>query len=150
MKPILTIFKKEFKDITRDRRSMMMMFIIPMLLFPLLFTIAFFFSARQEQKARTKTLEVALITNGNAEAFRETLLNRRDLKIREDITEDMLPQLIRSDSIDAAILMMSNSMPKISDLQTRSKFISISILQDLEHRATSDKSASRYGKPGCH
>ena len=30
MKPILTIFKKEFKDITRDRRSMIMMFIIPM------------------------------------------------------------------------------------------------------------------------
>ena len=54
MKTILTIFKKEFKDITRDRRSMMMMFIIPMLLFPLLFTIAFFFTARQEQKVQNQ------------------------------------------------------------------------------------------------
>ena len=79
MKPIFTIFKKEFKDITRDRRSMMM-FIIPMLLFPLLFTIAAAFTTRQAQKVRTKTLVVALITNGNAETFRETLLKRDDLK----------------------------------------------------------------------
>lgn len=117
MKTILTIFKKEFKDITRDRRSMMMMFIIPMLLFPLLFTIAAVFTTRQAQKVRTKTLEVALITNGNAEAFRETLLKRDDLKIREDIAEDIIPQLIRSDSIDAAIRFDEQFDAQITDLQ---------------------------------
>ena len=117
MKPILTIFKKEFKDITRDRRSMMMMFIIPMLLFPLLFTIAAVFTTRQTQKVRTKTLEVALISQGNAEAFRETLLKRDDLKIREDIAEDIIPQLIRSDSIDAAIRVDEQFDAQIADLQ---------------------------------
>jgi sodium transport system permease protein len=117
MKPILTIFKKEFKDITRDRRSMRMMFIIPMLLFPLLFTIAAAFTTRQTQKVRTKTLEVALITQGNAEAFREILLKRDDLKIREDIAEDIIPQLIRSDSIDAAIRVDEQFDAQIADLQ---------------------------------
>ena len=34
MSPIITIFKKEFKDTTRDHRTLLMMIIIPMLLFP--------------------------------------------------------------------------------------------------------------------
>ena len=74
-------------------------------------------TTRQTEKVRTKTLVVALITNGNAETFRETLLKRDDLKIREDIAEDIIPQLIRSDSIDAAIRVDEQFDAQISDLQ---------------------------------
>ena len=81
MKPILTIFKKEFKDITRDRRSMVMMIVLPMLLFPVLITLVGAVTMRQAKKAKTKTLAVALIAHGNAAAFRDTLLKRGDLKI---------------------------------------------------------------------
>lgn len=118
MKPILTIFKKELKDVTRDRRSMMMMIVLPMLLFPVLITLVGGLTMRQAKKAKSKTLEVALIAHGNATAFRDTLLERGDLKIREDVREDRIRALIQSDSLDAAIRFDAQFDAQIDALQS--------------------------------
>jgi len=117
MGPILIIFLKEFKDVTRDRRALIMMFVIPMLLFPLLITIATKVVSSQIEKAEAKTLKVALITHGNAEAFRETLLKRDDLKIREDLSHEDASTLIESDSLDATIRFDEQFDSLIADLQ---------------------------------
>lgn len=118
MKPILTIFKKEFKDITRDRRSMVMMIVLPMLLFPVLITLVGAVTMRQAKKAKTKTLAVALIAHGNAATFRDTLLKRGDLKIREDVRQDEIRALIQSDSLDAAIRFDPQFDAQVADLQS--------------------------------
>lgn len=118
MKPIMTIFKKEFKDVIRDRRSMIMMLVVPMLLFPLLITLVAAMTVRQNEKAKAKTLEVALIAHGNAAAFRDTLLERGDLKIREDVPEDRIRALIQSDSLDAAICFDAQFDAQIAALQS--------------------------------
>lgn len=118
MKPILTIFKKEFKDITRDRRSMVMMIVLPMLLFPLLITLVGAVTMRQAKKAKTKTLAVALIAHGNAATFRDTLLKRGDLRIREDVRQDEIRALIQSDSLDAAIRFDAQFDAQVADLQS--------------------------------
>jgi len=97
------IFKKELRDITRDRRTIITMIIVPILLFPVLMTIATSVTSSQKKKAREKVLEVALVTHGNASAFRESLLVRSDLKLLEDISETEFETLIQSDSLDAAI-----------------------------------------------
>lgn len=117
MNPILTIFFKELKDITRDRRSLIMMFVVPLLLFPLLITIATKVVSSQVKEAENKILKVALITHGNAEAFRETLLKREDLKVREDLLEEAISTLIQSDSLDAAIRFDEQFDAKVADLQ---------------------------------
>ncbi len=118
MNPIFVIFKKELKDITRDRRSLIMMFVLPMLLVPLLITIATQVTSYQGKKVRAKTLVVALITRGNAAVFREILLKRDGLKIREDVPEDMIHKLIQSDSLDAAIRFDGQFDAQIADLQS--------------------------------
>ena len=38
MNNIMTIVKKEFKDILRDRKTLLMTFVIPIIIMPLLFT----------------------------------------------------------------------------------------------------------------
>ena len=114
----MTIFKKEFKDVIRDRRSMIMMLVVPMLLFPLLITLVAAMTVRQNEKAKAKTLEVALIAHGNAAAFRDTLLERGDLKIREDVPEDQIRALIQSDSLDAAISFDAQFDAQIAALQS--------------------------------
>ena len=114
----MTIFKKEFKDVIRDRRSMIMMLVVPMLLFPLLITLVAAMTVRQNEKAKAKTLEVALIAHGNAAAFRDTLLERGDLKIREDVPEDRIRALIQSDSLDAAICFDAQFDAQIAALQS--------------------------------
>ena len=41
MSNIMTIVKKEFKDILRDRKTLLMTFVIPIIIMPLLFTFIF-------------------------------------------------------------------------------------------------------------
>ncbi len=118
MNPALIIFLKELKDITRDRRTMITMIVIPLLLFPLLMTIATKFTQSQVKKAQDKTLTVGVITHDNAASFRESLRNREDLTVREDIAEQDIETLIKSDSLDAVIAFGEDFDQKVSDLKS--------------------------------
>ena len=144
MKPILTIFKKEFKDITRDRRSMVMMIVLPMLLFPLLITLVGAVTMRQAKKAKTKTLAVALIAHGNAATFRDTLLKRGDLKIREDVRQDEIRALIQSDSLDAAIRFDAQFDTQVADLQSGRIHLYFNSSRNLNESRTLLTSLIRY------
>ena len=144
MKPILTIFKKEFKDITRDRRSMVMMIVLPMLLFPLLITLVGAVTMRQAKKAKTKTLAVALIAHGNAATFRDTLLKRGDLKIREDVRQDEIRALIQSDSLDAAIRFDAQFDAQVADLQSGRIHLYFNSSRNLNESRTRLTSLIRY------
>jgi sodium transport system permease protein len=112
--PTFTIFKKEAIEAVRDRRTMI---VIPMLLFPVLITVAVKFTRYQVKKAQEKVLNVALISHGNAEEFRETLLAREDLKIHEEVPMDLVRGKIRSDSLDAAIEFEEGFDRKVQNLQ---------------------------------
>lgn len=69
MNNILTIIKKEFKDILRDRKTLIMTFVIPIVIMPLIFTFIFssvsdFSSPSEDNKYKIvlKTNEPELIT----------------------------------------------------------------------------------------
>ncbi len=55
---IFTIFKKELKDTLRDRRTLIMMLIIPILIFPIILNIFVSVSASFNKEAATKTVYV--------------------------------------------------------------------------------------------
>jgi len=105
MKIFLTIFKKEFIDTIRDRRTIITMIIVPLLLFPILMTVVTKVSISQRQKAQQKTLNVALVSNGNAAAFRDELLRRGDLRVVENVLVDSIEGFIQRDSLDAAFVV---------------------------------------------
>ncbi len=73
MKKIIIIFKKELIDSLRDRRTLITMVVIPLLLFPLLMSITSKFMLSQAKMAREKVLQVVLISNGNGDDFRQSL-----------------------------------------------------------------------------
>ena len=104
MNTVLTIFKKELLDSVRDRRTLITMVVIPLLLFPILFGLTSRMMMSQIKKAQEKTLRVALLTNGNAEEFRRMLLAKRDVNLTEDITVERGQPLVESDSLDALIV----------------------------------------------
>ncbi|MCH6559336.1 ABC transporter permease subunit, partial [candidate division KSB1 bacterium] len=62
----LTIFKKELIDTLRDRRTIIFMIIIPLLLFPVLFGIISKIQKSVTKKAEEKTLRIAVISNDSA------------------------------------------------------------------------------------
>jgi len=104
MKTIATVFKKELIDSIRDRRTIVFMIIIPLLLFPLLFRVMSSIEKRQAQKQRVKTLRVALVDRGNAADFVSSLHGRSGLTIVDGVAADSVTAMIKSDSLDGAFV----------------------------------------------
>jgi len=104
MKTIITIFKKELIDSIRDRRTLIAMVVIPLLLFPVIISISSKMMMSQIKKAQEKTIKIGLLTNGNAEAFRQTLLSKAGIQLIENVTVDSGRTLIEKDSLDALIV----------------------------------------------
>ncbi len=104
MKTIATVFKKELIDSLRDRRTIVFMIIIPLLLFPLLFRVMSSIEKRQSQKQRVKTLRVALVNRGNANDFVASMHGRSGIAIVEGVAVDSVAAMIRSDSLDGAFV----------------------------------------------
>jgi len=104
MKTIRTIFRKELIDSLRDRRTLITMIVVPLVLFPLLLMISSKMMISQARKAREKVLKVGLLTQGNAEAFRQKLQSAEDLKVVENLSLEEGQALIKKDSLDAYIV----------------------------------------------
>ena len=86
MRTILIIFRKELIDSIRDRRTLITMVVIPLLLFPLLIGITSRVMISQIKKAQEKTLRVGLVTHGNAAGFREIAQHRDAMSVIENIS----------------------------------------------------------------
>lgn len=59
---IFTIFKKELKDTLRDRRTLMMMIVIPVLLFPIIMNVFVGISSSFQEEAATKALKIGVVS----------------------------------------------------------------------------------------
>ncbi len=62
MNIIMTIFRKELIDTIRDRRTLITMIVIPILLFPVLIGIVSRLTMSQIQQAEEEVLNIGLIT----------------------------------------------------------------------------------------
>jgi sodium transport system permease protein len=118
MKKILVIFKKELKDTLRDRRTIMMMVVLPIMLIYLLLNLTYTITARHARKAREKVLNVALITNGNAEVFRTKLMEHNDMVIKENIPQDKIEELIKNNELDFALVFEKEFDKKVIEKQS--------------------------------
>ncbi|MFN5845065.1 MAG: hypothetical protein ACK46O_05075, partial [Flavobacteriia bacterium] len=81
---IFTIFKKELKDTLRDRRTLMTMLVIPVLVFPVIMNIFVSVSSSFQEEAATKKIKIGMV--GKKDNFLE-----KELK---DIPEMMGPKEI--------------------------------------------------------
>jgi len=103
MKTTFVIFKKELIDTLRDRRTLVSMILIPLLLFPLLIGISSRIIMSQVRDAQEKVLTVALITHGNAEEFKQMLLKESRVRLIEGMHVDEARALIQKDSLNACV-----------------------------------------------
>ena len=58
---IFTIFKKELKETLRDKRTLIMMLVIPLLIFPLILNVVVGLSSSFEESAESKTIKIGVI-----------------------------------------------------------------------------------------
>ena len=62
---IFTIFKKELKDTLRDRRTLIMMLVIPVLIFPIILNVFVGISESFSEKAAKKTVKIGWIDSSD-------------------------------------------------------------------------------------
>ncbi len=83
-KMISILFKKEMKDIFRDRKSVLMMFFVPVVLYPLIFLVAFFILSMMQTGVSTQVYHIAL--DGVPDSRLESRLNEIQIKENKEKT----------------------------------------------------------------
>lgn len=105
---IFTIFRKELKDTLRDRRTLMTMIVIPVLIFPIILTIFVNVSESFQKDAMDKVMHVGYIDEQEKNVVLESLeklpdsLSKLQLIAVKDTLE--LKELIQSDSLQAGFV----------------------------------------------
>ena len=81
---IKILFRKEMKDIFRDRKSILMMILVPVVLYPIIFFVSFMIMNMMQNGAGTPTYTIAIVGEDNGRL--ESALN--DAKKENDTKED--------------------------------------------------------------
>lgn len=126
---IFTVFKKELRDTLRDRRTVMMMIVIPTLVFPLIMSVFMSVSESFQKEAAEKKVRIGLVSNqvGSLEAdllkVPEALGKREFIPFMDTIS---LIKAIRSDSVQVGIYVPDNA----EQLKQAMKPISVTVFHD--------------------
>jgi len=105
MRHFVTIFRKELTDTIRDRRTLFIMVIFPLVLIPLLMTVVTKMQVSSMKKAEERVIRVGLVLNGNAAGLADALLGWKGFRVTETIPADSAEAFIRNDSLDAVVII---------------------------------------------
>lgn len=116
---IFTIFKKELKDTLRDRRTLVMMLVIPVLIFPVILNIFVGVSASFTKEAMSKTVKIGYV-GPHDNYFLEQLNHLPDEMGKKEVIfyEDTLSlkEDIQRDSIQLGLLVPSDFNEKFGNM----------------------------------
>ena len=113
MSIIVSIFKKELIDVLRDRRTLMFMVVIPILITPLLIIGSIKFQEYQNKKSEEKILKIAYINESEDSLTKELLSDQKGVKIIEEVQLDSIESYIKSDSLQGGLYLGKGFLKKI-------------------------------------
>jgi len=99
----LTIAKKEVIDISRDRRTIIMMVVVPLLLIPVLLGTVFKITKSMAQKASEKQLKVQIYGQEYAPDLYQAFADMDKVIILDQIPTDSIQSYIQQEFLDVAI-----------------------------------------------
>ena len=113
MSIIVSIFKKELIDVLRDRRTLMFMVVIPILITPLLVIGSIKFQEYQNKKSEEKILKIAYINESEDSLTKQLLSDQKGVKIIEGVPLDSIESYIKSDSLQGGLYLGKGFLKKI-------------------------------------
>ncbi len=136
---IFTIFKKELKETLRDRKTIMSMIVIPMLLFPLIFSVMFKVQHAIEDNVNSKEIKIGVIGGSEIEPYLATLKNLPEefgkRKIIHFTDTSSLRQQIEVDSLQFGLLFPAD----FEQLDQASKTAQIAVYYKMSELGMTDK-----------
>lgn len=110
-----TIFRKELKDTLRDRRTLIMMLVIPVLIFPVILNIFMGVSKSFQEKAANKKVKIGWVgSEENTIAVRlkniPATLGKKEIQFFQN--EAAMQKALKNDSIDFAYVISTSNADK--------------------------------------
>ena len=104
---IFNIFKKELKDTLRDKRTIMMMIVIPVLVFPVIMNVFVSISSSFQKEAQEKALKIGYVGSDQDLIIKKledcpSFLGKKEILYFSDSTE--LASALQIDSLQLGIL----------------------------------------------
>jgi sodium transport system permease protein len=103
MKMITLIFRKELKDMLRDRRTLFFMIVMPFLVIFLIFNLSMRLGRDMEKRAQEKELRVAVFSAQPLPAFLNLLQTKEKVKIDTRVLKTEIEQAVNDGRLDFAI-----------------------------------------------
>ncbi len=101
----VTIFKKELTDILRDKRTILTMIVIPLALVPILLSLIVKVAQRQQDRAESAEIRIALIGENYAPRLAELVMADTQFTVVDNIAEADIEEAVREDSLDGALVI---------------------------------------------
>ncbi|MFW5657471.1 MAG: ABC transporter permease [Bacteroidota bacterium] len=117
MRDILIIAKKEIIDLLRDRRALITMIIIPLLLFPLIMTITTKISSDQVKKEQEQTIKLGVAGEENAPGLMSIISGMDDFEITGYSNPEEFDTLIRQGTLNGAMVISYDFDEKIDSMK---------------------------------
>ena len=117
---IFTIFKKELKDTLRDRRTLIIMLVIPLLLFPIILNVFVAISNSFQEEAATKTVKIGLIGSEDNYVKKQLedlpeIYGDKEIVMYSDTTE--MKEDLKKDTLQFALFVPSDFAKYQKDLK---------------------------------
>ncbi|WP_032094307.1 MULTISPECIES: ABC transporter permease [unclassified Alteromonas] len=116
------IFKKEFKELLRDRKTIIFMILLPLLLFPAIFGVGIFFMSNAAEKAENEILKYAIVGEAYApdivesfsqasDKFEQVAIDGADTDTATD--KEGYATLIKNETLDFVLVIPETFNPDI-------------------------------------
>ena len=109
-----TVFFKEMKDVLRDRKTLLLMIVLPIVVVPLLLSLLIGFVMKKEKEARTEVLEYVVFGGEFAPELAKTFEAAKGFKKVVLGSTDKLVEAIREDRIDFGLVFSEKTAARLS------------------------------------
>ena len=114
MKKAFTIYKKELKDSLRDRRTLFMMIILPMILLPGMMMLMTKVQMAQAKKAMEKEIKVAFVGDAFTPLI-QMFEEKGKIQFIKDVPSDSIEILVKRGELDGGVVITSGFSRLVSN-----------------------------------
>ncbi len=118
MKKIIIIAKKEFLDLLRDKRTLVRMILIPLLVFPIIINLVTMVQSSAAEKEAAKKVNVGYVLNGQSSEMIESLAMIPNYNFYEFADSNALKKELLNDSVTVGLHYSSTFDQEYTDGKT--------------------------------
>jgi sodium transport system permease protein len=115
MHNVIIVFLKELREVLRDRRTLLFMFLMPTIIVPMIINLVIGFTMRMEHKARTETLRYAILGNEFLPELGDAFEKEKDFEKVDISSPNDINAAIASDKIKFAIAIPESARSQLEE-----------------------------------